>query len=373
MPRPVNYAALYAAVLSDDDIGRFAVDESATGQGQLGRYTLLGKLGEGGMGVVWRARDSDTGRLVAVKQLRFVDTAIDATRRTDAAARFQREIALAARLEHPGIARVYESGTSEESNIPFFAMELVEGEELGRRDSPSDSASATFRKSIVEQMILVCQAVDHAHRRGIIHRDLKPANILVTASGQPKILDFGVARALEESELGRDLFSSDLALTLSRDGEIFGTPSYMAPEQVRGDRAACDTRTDVYALGVILFQQLTGGFPHDTEGCSSWELLARIAENDSSRPAEVARQNGRPRPPADLEAILARALARRPDDRYGSAGELGRDLSRYLSGEPVTATPLTARYWLKKHITRHRTRWAVAALLLATTVAGPPD
>lgn len=320
--------------------------------GSLGGYSLLEKIGEGGMGIVWLARESRTGRRVALKQLRFTDHSRTYPTESDATARFQREIALAIRLEHPGIARVYDSGYDEESGIPFFTMELIEGLPLGSSISPKEEES-----SILTLFVRVCEAVEYAHRNGVIHRDLKPANILVTEDGDPKVLDFGVARALEESEIRSDLFTGDPAMTLSREGEILGTPNHMAPEQARGETSRCDTRTDVYALGTILYQLLTGGYPHDPADKNTWELFRDIASEEPQRPAESAAANGRRRPSSDVEAILMKTLSHAPDDRYDSAGELGRDLKRFLEGIPVAAQPLTASYWLKKHVVRHRSRW----------------
>ncbi|MCB1062266.1 MAG: protein kinase [Verrucomicrobiae bacterium] len=351
-----DYAKLFGAALSSESFGEVKGEERV---GTLGGYALLAKIGEGGMGLVWRAREPETGRLVALKQLRFIDAAQDTKRSRESAARFRREIGLAARLEHPGIARVYDTGVDESGNLPFFTMELVDGEPL-HADGKSEA-------DILTLAIRCCDAVEYAHRNGVIHRDLKPGNILVTRDGEVKVLDFGVARALEESAIGADLSGGDLAATLSRDGEILGTPAFMAPEQARGESFACDTRTDVFALGAILFRLLTGHLPHSQEG-GDWAVLRRVAEGEVRRPVEVRAKKMAP----DLEAILMKALSFAPNDRYDSAGELGRDLQRYLAGDPVTAQALTASYWLKKHIRRHRGRWlaGAAAFLGLLTLSG---
>ncbi|MCB1202827.1 MAG: protein kinase [Verrucomicrobiae bacterium] len=350
MKDPPDYGSLYDAAMTRNEPARHD-----SGLGRVNGHTLLSKLGEGGMGVVWEAREPGTGRIVALKQLRYVDVATRG-RRDAADARFQREIALAARLEHPGIARVYDSGIDEATGAPYFTMERIVGEPLPLDGVPESECLC--------RMAAICEAVEHAHRNGVIHRDLKPGNILVTPEGMPKILDFGVARALEESEIRSDLFGPDPALTLSRDGEVFGTPHFMAPEQARGESARCDTRTDVYALGATLFRQLTGDFVHPASDGANWKYLRSVAEKEPRPPAEVARQNGR-RLARDVQAILMKALALAPNDRYDSAGELGRDLCRYLDGETVTAQPLTVSYWLGKHIRRHRGRWLAGVAVAA--------
>jgi WD40 repeat protein len=347
-----DYAMLFGAALPAEAIDIAEADGSLA---TLGGYHLLARIGEGGMGLVWRAREPETGRIVALKQLRFIDAALDSKRAKETAARFRREIGLAARLEHPGIARVYDTGRDDTGGQPFFTMELVEGEPL--------NAGGRSEAEILRLMILCCDAVEYAHRNGVIHRDLKPGNILVTRDGLIKVLDFGVARALEESVIGSDLSGGDLAITLSRDGAITGTPAYMAPEQARGESFSGDTRTDVFALGAILYQLVTGHLPHSQEG-GDWAMLRRVADGEVRRTAEVTSKKISP----DLEAVLMKALAHSPNDRYNSAGDLGRDLRRYLNGDPVTAQPLTVVYWLGKHIARHRGRWLAATVMLAGLV-----
>lgn len=346
-----NYTRLFDAALEDTD----SVDSSHESIGSLGGYDLLEKIGEGGMGLIWKAREPKTGRIVALKQLRFIDAAMDSDRATEAAMRFDREIGLASRLEHPGIARVYETGTDEASGSPFFTMELVEGEPL--------TGEGCTEKEKVVLLMAVCDAVEHAHRNGIIHRDLKPANILVNNEGEVKILDFGVARALQESEIRSDLFAEDPAMTISRNGEIFGTPQFMAPEQARGESSISDTRTDVFALGALLFRILTGEFAHSEKG-GTWEVISRVAAGNIRRPRDV----GSVKISVDLEAILMKALAYAPDDRYSSAGGLRRDLEHYLKGEPVTAQTLTAAYWLKRHIHRHSTEWIAGLSIILLVI-----
>ena len=289
-------------------------------------YEVHGRLGEGGMGSVWRATQQSTNRQVALKIL-----GARAFTSPRAHSRFEREIELAASLEHPRIARVYDSGVH--AGIPFYAMELIDGAPL---DQALEGKSAREK---VEAVAEVAEALSYAHRQGVIHRDLKPSNILVASrSGEPSILDFGLAKSLLEED------TVDLSLT----GQILGTPAYMAPEQASG--FTTDTRTDVFALGTLLFRTLTGRLPHDRDPSGSshgtpFEILRSIAEMDAPRLRSL-----RPDLDRDLEAVVSRALGRKPAARYSSAAEFTADLRRWLEGEAVHARALTpfalvARWW----------------------------
>lgn len=298
-------------------------------------FVILGSLGEGGMGVVWRARQTSTNREVALKVM---------SARTFGSAkalrRFEREVELAAMLEHPNIARVYDSG--HQGNLHYYALELIEG-------IPLDQYVNEHRlgqRQILELLHRVCTGVEAAHRQGVIHRDLKPSNILVSSDGVPHILDFGLAKSMDSS-----LVQSMMTI----EGEVAGTPAFMAPEQAAGHVKEIDTRTDVYALGVILFRLLTGRSPHDLSG-SHLDVLRRITDEEVLRPRTASRELD-----ADLEAILLRALARHRDERYPTAGDLADDLSRYLGGDPVSARHATLIYFLRKRVRKHK--WAVTAAL----------
>lgn len=306
-------------------------------------YQVIEKLGEGGMGTVWRAEQLSTNRQVALKMMR---PGLFGSEK--AQSRFEREVELAARLEHPHIARIYESALPK--GLYYYAMELIEGKDL---DKYIKDRKFTQRQ-ILEMFLTVCSAVQHAHQRGVIHRDLKPSNIIVTDDGQPHILDFGLAKAFLESDTGQ---------TISIDGDVLGTPTYMSPEQAAGCLDAIDTRTDVYSLGVMLFNLLTNHWPYDVSG-SYYEVLRNIQEQPPTRPSKII-----PRFDGDIEAILLKALAKEPDERYQSAVELARDIQFWLEGLPVIAQSVTTFYLLRKFIARHRTISIIVGLLLIIIVS----
>jgi WD40 repeat protein/serine/threonine protein kinase len=296
-------------------------------------YKIIEPLGEGGMGIVWRAEQLSTRRQVALKLM--VSHRIESPK---AQARFQREVELTARLDHPNIARIYDSGLHQE--MYYYAMELIDGAPL---DQYVKSKSLS-RTQILALMQKVCQAVLYAHLRAVIHRDLKPSNILVSPDGQPHVLDFGLAKALLEE---------DDALTISVEGQIAGTPAYMSPEQAAGHHSQTDTRTDVFSLGVILYELLTGHSPHDLSG-SMFDVLHRITEGRIRRPREVNKSID-----SELEALLLKALAQNPEDRYASAGALAKDISNYLNSEPLDAQVPTILYFLRKKAIKYRVQVAI--------------
>lgn len=306
-------------------------------------YRILEPLGEGGMGVVWRAEQLSTKRQVALKVMvapRFASE--------KAQGRFQREVELTARLDNPNIARIYDSGLHR--GMYFYAMELIDGTPLDRyvRDK------GLSKNEILALMKKVCQAVLYAHLRAVIHRDLKPSNILVSADGQPHVLDFGLAKALLDEED---------ALTISVEGQIAGTPAYMAPEQASGHHSQTDTRTDVFSLGVILYELLTGQSPHERSG-SMFDLLQEITEGKIQRPREINKSID-----AELEAILLKALARDPEDRYASAGALAKDITSYLDEEPLDARVPTTLYFLRRKARKYRVQVG-AAVAVSTLLFG---
>ena len=265
--------------------------------------------------------------------------------------RFAHEAQILGRLHHPGIAQVYEAGLADDGQ-PFFAMEFIRGLPLDEYARPPRPRP---RPPALDLLARVCDAVQHAHDQGVIHRDLKPANILVEETGQPKVLDFGVARATDA-----DLLT---AAGLTRTGQLLGTPSYMSPEQVTADPAAIDHRADVYALGVILFELLAHRLPYRLENRPLAEAARLILEQDPPRLGSID-----PELRGDVETIVAKALEKDPARRYASAADLAADLRRWLADEPILARPPSALYHLRKFARRHK---GLVGGVLAGVVAGP--
>jgi predicted Ser/Thr protein kinase len=309
---------------------------------RVGRYRILGRIAEGGMGAVYEAEQDDPRRAVALKVIRpgLASPAL--------LARFRHESQILGRLHHPGIAQIYEAGVAEDGQ-PFFAMEFIRGRPLHEY---ARQQALPLRERL-ELLARVCDAVQHAHDQGVIHRDLKPANILVDESGQPKVLDFGVARATNA-----DLLTG---AGLTRTGQLLGTPNYMSPEQVAADPAAIDQRADVYALGVILFELLTHRLPYQLDNRPLAEVARLIQEQEPPRLGSI-----NPELRGDVETIVAKALEKLPSRRYQSAAELAADLRRWLAREPIQARPPSALYQLRQFARRHK---ALVGGVLATVTA----
>jgi len=327
--------------------GSSRADDASPLPASIGRYRILRLLGEGGMGAVYEAQQDFPHRTVALKVIRAGYASSEMLRR------FENEAQALGRLQHPGIAQMYEAGTAETpfGRQPCFAMELVQGQSLV---ACCDAHRLNARQRL-ELMAKICDAVQHAHQRGLIHRDLKPANILVDESGQPKILDFGVAR----------LTDSDAQATRQTDiGQLVGTLAYMSPEQVLGDPAEIDTRSDVYALGVILYDLLAGKGPYSL-GHQLPDAVRAIREEE---PTALGSMNRTYR--GDVETIAGKALEKDKTRRYSSAAELGADIRRHLRDEPITARPPSTTYQLQKFARRNKALMTGVAAVFVVLVAG---
>ncbi len=346
---------------------------------RIGPYLLKRSIGEGGMGLVWEADQQEPiRRRVALKMVkRGMDTA-------EFIARFTSERQALAMMNHPSIAKVLDAGATEEGR-PYFVMEYVEGVPL---NDYCDEERLSLRRRL-ELFIHICEGVQHAHQKAIIHRDLKPSNVLVTETdGQPmpKIIDFGVAKALDTEQF------DDLLTTGA--GQLIGTPEYMSPEQTGLSDAGLDTRTDVYALGVLLYELLVGQRPFRREDLAAMnflEVLRTIREVEPPRPSLRLANIDRQDPDAaircadcrdldpdalvralrgDLDWVTMKALEKDRDRRYASASSLADDVRHYLSNEPVSVGPPSRRYRTRKFVRRHRTGVLAGALVLVTVLLG---
>lgn len=336
---------------------------------RIGGYRIIAKLGEGGMGEVFEAEQESPRRRVALKVIRAGHLSPKIVRR------FEHEAFVLGQLQHPGIAHIYESGVVgiNGRRQPYFAMELIRG---ARVNVFADEQHLNTRQRL-ELMARVCDAVQHAHQKGIIHRDLKPANILVVADdagtkprsdasgtgtgidaiGQPKILDFGIARATDG-----DVYSTTMQTDV---GQIVGTLAYMAPEQVEGDSRDIDTRCDVYALGVVMYEVLSGKRPYDLTNIPMIEAARIIREDDATRLSVIDNSLR-----GDVATIVAKAMEKDRERRYGSAAELAADIRRHLNDEPIAARPTSAFYQMRKFARRHSGLVGGAAAALLAIIIG---
>ena len=321
----------------------------------LGRFRIEKLLGEGGMGVVYLAERSDLQTKVAIKVLR--DAWLSPARRV----RFSAEQRTLGQLSHPAIAQIYDADTTAEGT-PWFAMEYVPGLPI----TAYCRANATSIEGRLELFRGVCEAVQHAHAHAVIHRDLKPSNILVKADGTIKLLDFGIAKHLDSLEGEIDQTRTGLRLM---------TPAYAAPEQIRGDRVGI--RTDVYALGVILYELLSGELPFDLATSTPAEAVSLVLEGEPEKPSVVARRPGGLDPRgrsagrtswADLDVLCLTAMHKDPARRYGTVDALIRDIDHYLAGEALEARADAFGYRLGKLIRRRRAAFITAGVVLAAIV-----
>lgn len=313
----------------------------------LPAYTIVREIHRGGQGVVYEAVQKSTKRTVAIKVLREGVLAGDKDRQ-----RFEREIEILASLNHPNIVKVVDSGTA--GGNFYYAMDYVEGQGL---DAWMSVANRPV-EDVVGLFLKIGEAVNAAHMKGVIHRDLKPGNIRVDASDEPHILDFGLAKTSAGSSIGENT----PALTIT--GQFVGSLPWASPEQALGDNKKIDVRTDVYSLGVMLYQALTGRFPYEVVG-NMREVLENIQRAMPSRPSTIRRQIN-----DEVETILLKCLSKEPERRYQSAGDLARDLNRYLAGEPIEAKRDSGWYLLSKSLARYRYAVLVVAALVTTAVVG---
>ncbi len=306
-------------------------------------YEIVETISAGGQGVVYRAVQTATRRQVAIKMLHRSALASERRRR-----RFEGEIEMVAALRHPNIVTVYDSGAVEDGRH-FLVMELINGVSLS--DSTLRERAGGVR-GVVALLAKVADAVSAAHQRGIIHRDLKPSNVLLDGDGEPHVVDFGVAKAT----------GARAVLEATQSGEFIGTIAWAAPEQVSGDPAQIDTRTDVYALGLLLYASLTGRRPYPCDG-SVTDVIHAITDGEPRRPSTI-----NPRVDGELETIVLKSLAKNPDRRYQSAGALLEDLRHYLAGEPIDAKRDSAIYVLRKTLRQHLIPTSFSAVILLLIV-----
>ncbi len=310
---------------------------------KFAEYRLLGKIGEGGMGIVYKAIHSKLNRVVALKVLTGGEHSSD-----QQIERFLMEARAAAKVSHPNIVPVYDTGEFEGKH--YFTMKFVEGETLDAVVTKDPSRFMSRPREAVALLLPITDAIGAAHALNVIHRDLKPSNIIVEKTGAPLVMDFGLAKDLSEG------------MKLTRTGMAVGTPSYMSPEQARGESKRIDHRTDVYSLGAILYELVTGRPPFQAE--TYFETMEAVVRDDAVSPRQW-----NPNLPIDLETIILKCLEKDRDKRYQSANDLSMDLARYIADEPISARAISSTERWKRKLRRNRklvaTGTAAGVLLLS--------
>jgi serine/threonine protein kinase len=314
LTKPIDPTLLKSRIAAAERIVRL-VPPKEWATPRIDGYEIKSMLGKGVFATVWEAFHEATGRTSALKIIR-VDLATD-----DVFGRFAREIELMEQLSHPHIAGIYDSQI--DKTLAYYSMELVSGGTLEAYVQRKKTAPAR----LIHLIAKVADALDHAHRKGVVHRDLKPSNIMMTDEGEPKLVDFGLARSMFTTN------REDSALH-SMDGTVIGTPLFMSPEQALGKNQSLDGRADIFGLGIILYVLLLRKNPYNANPCDAWAMIREVAEGQPRPPSEL-----RPGFDADLEKIMMKAFAHNPDDRFSTAGEFGEAIRSFLKERSRAGQP----------------------------------